>query len=81
MVTEVVYITKQTTYKALRELLISTPHLRSYPLVTDDGKILNCFRAFSADFCSILQKPLIENNKRSGNSLLFKEEFMSYFMD
>ncbi|KAI6183351.1 Chloride channel protein 1 [Aphelenchoides bicaudatus] len=40
MVTEVVYITKQTTYKALRELLISTPHLRSYPLVTDDEERL-----------------------------------------
>ncbi|KAI6223199.1 Chloride channel protein 1 [Aphelenchoides besseyi] len=40
MVTDVVYITKQTTYKALRELLISTPHLRSYPLVTDDEERL-----------------------------------------
>lgn len=36
MVTDVVYITKDTTYKELRELLISTPQLRSYPLVTDD---------------------------------------------
>ncbi|KAI6233147.1 Chloride channel protein 1 [Aphelenchoides fujianensis] len=40
MVTDVTYITKQTTYKALRELLISTPHLRSYPLVTDDEERL-----------------------------------------
>ncbi|KAI1726742.1 voltage gated chloride channel domain-containing protein [Ditylenchus destructor] len=41
MVSDVVYVTRQTTYKELRELLIVTPHLRSYPLVTDDGdKIL-----------------------------------------
>lgn len=38
MVRDVFYITKNTTYKELRELLISTPQLRSYPLVTDDGE-------------------------------------------
>lgn len=37
MVSDVIYITKETTYKDLRELLIATPHLRSYPLVTDNG--------------------------------------------
>uniref|UniRef100_A0A183CLB7 Piwi domain-containing protein n=1 Tax=Globodera pallida TaxID=36090 RepID=A0A183CLB7_GLOPA len=36
MVRDVVFVTKQTTYKELRELLICTPHLRSYPLVTDE---------------------------------------------
>lgn len=39
MVSDVVYVTRQTTYKELRELLIVTPHLRSYPLVTDDGEL------------------------------------------
>uniref|UniRef100_A0A1I7SES9 Chloride channel protein n=1 Tax=Bursaphelenchus xylophilus TaxID=6326 RepID=A0A1I7SES9_BURXY len=38
MVRDVVYISKNTTYKELRELLISTPQLRSYPLVTNDGE-------------------------------------------
>uniref|UniRef100_A0A1I7RIW9 Chloride channel protein n=1 Tax=Bursaphelenchus xylophilus TaxID=6326 RepID=A0A1I7RIW9_BURXY len=38
MVRDVVYITKKTTYKELRELLINTPQLRSYPLVTDDDE-------------------------------------------
>ncbi|KAL3120730.1 hypothetical protein niasHT_008022 [Heterodera trifolii] len=36
MVRDVVFVTKLTTYKELRELLICTPHLRSYPLVTDE---------------------------------------------
>uniref|UniRef100_A0A915DLJ7 Chloride channel protein n=1 Tax=Ditylenchus dipsaci TaxID=166011 RepID=A0A915DLJ7_9BILA len=36
MVGDVVFVTRQTTYKDLRELLITTPHLRSYPLVTDE---------------------------------------------
>ncbi|CAD5220692.1 unnamed protein product [Bursaphelenchus okinawaensis] len=36
MVRDVVYITNKTTYKELRELLINTPQLRSYPLVTND---------------------------------------------
>lgn len=37
MVRDLVYITRRTTYRELRDLLIATPHLRSYPLVTDDG--------------------------------------------
>nr|CAD2142093.1 unnamed protein product [Meloidogyne enterolobii] len=36
MVRDVVFITKLTSYKELRELLLATPHLRSYPLVTDE---------------------------------------------
>ncbi|CAD5221057.1 unnamed protein product [Bursaphelenchus okinawaensis] len=36
MVKDVVYISRNTTYKELRELLISTPQLRAYPLVTND---------------------------------------------
>ncbi|EJW71879.1 hypothetical protein WUBG_17219 [Wuchereria bancrofti] len=35
MIHDVLCITKSTTYAELRELLLATPHLRSYPLVTD----------------------------------------------
>uniref|UniRef100_A0A0N5AGE0 Chloride channel protein n=1 Tax=Syphacia muris TaxID=451379 RepID=A0A0N5AGE0_9BILA len=35
MVHDVICITKDTTYKELRALLIATPNFRSYPLVTD----------------------------------------------
>ncbi|KAL3995618.1 Voltage gated chloride channel family protein [Acanthocheilonema viteae] len=35
MIHNVLCITKSTTYGELRELLLATPHLRSYPLVTD----------------------------------------------
>uniref|UniRef100_A0A1I7ZFZ0 Chloride channel protein n=1 Tax=Steinernema glaseri TaxID=37863 RepID=A0A1I7ZFZ0_9BILA len=35
MVHDVVCLTKTTTYKELRDILIATPHLRCYPLVTD----------------------------------------------
>uniref|UniRef100_A0A915PMI3 Chloride channel protein n=1 Tax=Setaria digitata TaxID=48799 RepID=A0A915PMI3_9BILA len=41
MIHNVLCITKSTTYGELRELLIATPHFRSYPLVTDSkSKIL-----------------------------------------
>uniref|UniRef100_A0A183VA66 Chloride channel protein n=1 Tax=Toxocara canis TaxID=6265 RepID=A0A183VA66_TOXCA len=41
MIRDVICITKDTTYKELRDLLIATPNLRSYPLVTDmKSKIL-----------------------------------------
>ncbi|VDN19328.1 unnamed protein product [Gongylonema pulchrum] len=41
MVHNVFCITKMTTYGELRELLVATSHLRSYPLVTDlQSKIL-----------------------------------------
>uniref|UniRef100_A0A0M3IAD7 Chloride channel protein n=1 Tax=Ascaris lumbricoides TaxID=6252 RepID=A0A0M3IAD7_ASCLU len=41
MIRDVVCITKDTTYKELRDVLIATPNLRSYPLVTDmKSKIL-----------------------------------------
>ncbi|VDD90776.1 unnamed protein product [Enterobius vermicularis] len=41
MVHDVICITKDTTYKELREILLATPSLRSYPLVTDmKSKIL-----------------------------------------
>ncbi|CAJ0939243.1 unnamed protein product, partial [Mesorhabditis belari] len=35
MVTDMVFITKKMTYAELRNILITTPKLRSYPLVTD----------------------------------------------
>ncbi|CAG9529790.1 unnamed protein product [Cercopithifilaria johnstoni] len=35
MIHDVFCITKSTTYAELRELLLATPHLRSYPIVTD----------------------------------------------
>ncbi|VDO66147.1 unnamed protein product [Onchocerca flexuosa] len=41
MIHNVFCITRSTTYGELRELLLATPHLRSYPLVTDSkSKIL-----------------------------------------
>ncbi|VDN03914.1 unnamed protein product [Thelazia callipaeda] len=41
MIHNVLCITKSTTYRELRELLLATPHLRSYPLITDStSKIL-----------------------------------------
>uniref|UniRef100_A0AC35U4S9 Chloride channel protein n=1 Tax=Rhabditophanes sp. KR3021 TaxID=114890 RepID=A0AC35U4S9_9BILA len=41
MVENVVCVTRTTTYKELRDILRSTPHLRSYPLVTSiEDKIL-----------------------------------------
>lgn len=39
MLHDVVFITKNTTYKELREILVATPYLRSYPLVTDNGNL------------------------------------------
>ena len=38
MITNLVFIAKNTTYKELRDLLIATPNVRSYPLVNDKGK-------------------------------------------
>ncbi|VDK18817.1 unnamed protein product [Anisakis simplex] len=41
MIRDVICITRETTYKELRDILLSTPNLRSYPLVTDmKSKIL-----------------------------------------
>uniref|UniRef100_A0A1I7XQ89 Chloride channel protein n=1 Tax=Heterorhabditis bacteriophora TaxID=37862 RepID=A0A1I7XQ89_HETBA len=39
MVKDIVFITRDTTYKELREILIETPYLRSYPFVTDKTSI------------------------------------------
>ncbi|CAI5442762.1 unnamed protein product [Caenorhabditis angaria] len=35
MIKDIVYITRDTTYWELREILLQTPNLRSYPFVTD----------------------------------------------
>ncbi|PAV79869.1 hypothetical protein WR25_13281, partial [Diploscapter pachys] len=35
MLRDIVYITRDTTYRELREILLETPHLRSYPFVAD----------------------------------------------
>lgn len=35
MIHDVICITKETTYKELREILLASPQLRSYPVVTD----------------------------------------------
>lgn len=35
MVKDIVFITRDTTYRELREILLDTPTLRSYPFVTD----------------------------------------------
>lgn len=37
MVVNVKYITQQTTYRQLRDLLASAANLRSFPVVTDNG--------------------------------------------
>lgn len=38
MVTDIIYITKTTTYRQLKEILQLAPHLRSLPIVTDHGR-------------------------------------------
>ncbi|KHJ91158.1 chloride transporter, ClC family [Oesophagostomum dentatum] len=38
MVKDIVFITRDTTYMELREILLETPNLRSYPFVTDKSK-------------------------------------------
>lgn len=51
MVKDVIYITKSTTYRELREILHFAPSLKSFPVVTDRSLllfwnsfgILNCF--------------------------------------
>ncbi|KAK5972310.1 hypothetical protein GCK32_014153 [Trichostrongylus colubriformis] len=41
MVCDVIYITKNMTYREMKEMLQMAPHLRSFPIVTDhDNKIL-----------------------------------------
>ncbi|CAA90092.2 Chloride channel protein [Caenorhabditis elegans] len=41
MVTDVIYITKDMTYREMKEILQLAPHLRSFPIVTDhENKIL-----------------------------------------
>ncbi|CAJ0963329.1 unnamed protein product, partial [Mesorhabditis belari] len=35
MIKDIIYITKETTYKELRAILLETPQLKSYPFVTD----------------------------------------------
>lgn len=42
MVKNVVYITKTTTYKELREILQSAPRLKSFPVVTDHSNLFYC---------------------------------------
>lgn len=38
MVKDIVYITRDTTYKELRDILLETPSLRSYPFVNDKSQ-------------------------------------------
>ncbi|VDM78730.1 unnamed protein product, partial [Strongylus vulgaris] len=40
MVCDVIYITKDMTYREMKEILQMAPHLRSFPIVTDRGKPL-----------------------------------------
>lgn len=37
MVCDVIYITKDMTYREMKEILQIAPHLRSFPIVTDHG--------------------------------------------
>lgn len=39
MVQNVLYITKTSTYKELREILQAAPRLKSFPVVTDHSKL------------------------------------------
>ncbi|PAV91735.1 hypothetical protein WR25_01022 [Diploscapter pachys] len=48
MLRDIVYITRDTTYRELREILLETSHLRSYPFVADRSKIFLRFKKVSA---------------------------------
>ncbi|KHJ76621.1 hypothetical protein OESDEN_23759 [Oesophagostomum dentatum] len=44
MVKDIVFITRDTTYMELREILLETPNLRSYPFVTDKSKFSGIYQ-------------------------------------
>ncbi|VDL71969.1 unnamed protein product [Nippostrongylus brasiliensis] len=67
MVKDIVFITRDTTYMELREILLETPYLRSYPFVTDKSNVARKY------LCYLLTKhlgpePGIQMHKRKSRT-------------
>ncbi|KAJ1358602.1 Voltage gated chloride channel [Parelaphostrongylus tenuis] len=58
MVKDIVFITPDTTYMELREILLETPYLRSYPFVTDKRAMILLGSVARKYLCYLLSKNL-----------------------
>ncbi|KJH51392.1 CBS domain protein [Dictyocaulus viviparus] len=58
MVKDIVFITRDTTYMELREILLETPYLRSYPFVTDKRSMILLGSVARKYLCYLLSKNL-----------------------
>ncbi|VDM62693.1 unnamed protein product [Angiostrongylus costaricensis] len=58
MVKDIVFITPDTTYMELREILLDTPYLRSYPFVTDKRSMILLGSVARKYLCYLLTKHL-----------------------
>ncbi|KAK6054396.1 CBS domain protein [Cooperia oncophora] len=58
MVKDIVFITRDTTYMELREILLETPNLRSYPFVTDKRSMTLLGSVARKYLCYLLVKHL-----------------------
>uniref|UniRef100_A0A158QNP8 Chloride channel protein n=1 Tax=Haemonchus placei TaxID=6290 RepID=A0A158QNP8_HAEPC len=73
MVKDIVFITRDTTYMELREILLETPNLRSYPFVTDRRSMTLLGSVARKYLCYLLVKhlgpePGIQMHKRKSRT-------------
>uniref|UniRef100_A0A7I4Y278 Chloride channel protein n=1 Tax=Haemonchus contortus TaxID=6289 RepID=A0A7I4Y278_HAECO len=73
MVKDIVFITRDTTYMELREILLDTPNLRSYPFVTDRRSMTLLGSVARKYLCYLLVKhlgpePGIQTHKRKSRT-------------
>ncbi|KAK6732521.1 hypothetical protein RB195_016725 [Necator americanus] len=73
MVKDIVFITRDTTYMELREILLETPNLRSYPFVTDKTSMTLLGSVARKYLCYLLTKhlgaePGIQTSKRKSRT-------------
>lgn len=73
MVKDIVFITRDTTYMELREILLETPYLRSYPFVTDKRSMILLGSVARKYLCYLLTKhigpePGIQSHKRKSRT-------------
>ncbi|WKX95911.1 hypothetical protein Q1695_012402 [Nippostrongylus brasiliensis] len=73
MVKDIVFITRDTTYMELREILLETPYLRSYPFVTDKRSMTLMGSVARKYLCYLLTKhlgpePGIQMHKRKSRT-------------
>ncbi|KAL6733311.1 hypothetical protein Aduo_003965 [Ancylostoma duodenale] len=73
MVKDIVFITRDTTYMELREILLETPNLRSYPFVTDKTSMTLLGSVARKYLCYLLTKhlgaePGIQMHKRKSRT-------------